>query len=243
MEAKPLEAMKMRTTELQNAAGHLRSWAPTLFVAALLFGFAFTAQEVTEGEPIAFDRWLTVAFRRSSDLSRPIGPAWLVDVVRDITALGSTAVLALLVTFVTTFLFTTGKHHAGLFVLTTVLSGAVLNTLLKLVFARTRPDIVTPLTQVSTLSFPSGHAASSAVCYLTLGLMLAQTQASRSVRIHLIMTAAILTLLVGVSRIYLGVHYPSDVLAGWCFGIAWALLCRMLMSYFQRTGRIEQPGD
>src|SRR6267142_2392492 len=128
---------------------------------------------------------------------------------------GSSAVLALLVMIVTTFLFATGKHHAGLFVLTTVLSGALLNTLLKLAFARARPDIVTPLTQVSTLSFPSGHAASSAVCYLTLGLMLAQTQASRLVRIHLIMTAAILTLLVGFSCIYLGVHYPCDVLAGW----------------------------
>ena len=233
----------MRTTEPQNAAGHLRSWAPTLLVAVLLFGFAFIAQEVTEGEPIAFDRWLMVDFRQASDLSRPIGPPWLLDVVRDITALGSTAVLALLVTIVTTFLFATGKRHAGLFVLTTVLSGALLNTLLKLAFARARPDLVTPLTQVSTLSFPSGHAASSAVCYLTLGLMLAQTQASRSVRIHLIMTAAILTLLVGVSRIYLGVHYPSDVLAGWCFGTAWALICQMLMSHFQRTGMIEQPSD
>ena len=89
-------------------------------------------------------------------------------------------------TIVTTFLFATGKRHAGLFVLTTVLSGALLNTLLKLAFARTRPDIVAPLTQVSTLSFPSGHAASSAICYLTLGLMLAQTQGSRLVRIHLI---------------------------------------------------------
>jgi undecaprenyl-diphosphatase len=73
--------------------------------------------------------------------------------------------------------------------------------------------------------------------------MLAQTHTSRSVRIHLIATAVILALLVGVSRIYLGVHYPSDVLAGWCFGAAWALICRMLMSYFQRTGRIEQPSD
>ena len=113
--------------------------------------FAFIALEVTEGEPIAFDRWLTVAFRHTSDLSSPIGPPWLLDVVRDITALGSTAVLALLVTIVTTFLFATGKRHAGLFVLTTVLSGALLNTLLKLAFARARPDIVTPLTQVSTL--------------------------------------------------------------------------------------------
>ena len=120
----------MRTTEWQKAVRHLRSWAPTSLLVVLLFGFAFTAQEVTEGEPIAFDRWLMVAFRHASDLSRPIGPPWLLDVVRDITALGSTAVLALLVTIVTTFLFTTGKRHAGLFVLTTVLSGALLNTLL-----------------------------------------------------------------------------------------------------------------
>ena len=129
----------MKTNEWQNAVGHLRSWAPTLFVAVLLFGFAFIALEVTEGEPIAFDRWLSLAFRHASDLSRPIGPSWLLDVVRDITALGSTAVLALLVTIVTTFLFAAGKRHAGLFVLTTVLSGALLNTLLKLSLCASAP--------------------------------------------------------------------------------------------------------
>src|SRR6476659_3239942 len=129
----------MRTTECQNAVRHLRSWAPTLFVAVLLFGFALIALEVTEGGPIAFDRRLMVALRDTSDLSRPIGPPWLLDVVRDITALGSTAVLALLVMIVTTFLFAIGKRHAGLFVLTTVLSGALLNTLLKLSFAQRVP--------------------------------------------------------------------------------------------------------
>ena len=103
----------MRTSEWQNAGRHLRPWAPTLFVAFLLFSFAFTALEVTKGEPIAFDRWLMVAFRHASDLSRPIGPAWLLDVVRDITALGSTAVLALLVTIVTTFLFRDRQASRG----------------------------------------------------------------------------------------------------------------------------------
>src|SRR6185369_15324923 len=99
-----------------------------------------------------------------------------------------------------------------------------------------RPDVVTPLTQVLTLSFPSGHAALSAICYLTLGTLLAQTQASRTIRIHFIVTAILLTLLVGVSRIYLGVHYPTDVLAGWCIGIAWAMICWTIMSRFQRSG-------
>jgi undecaprenyl-diphosphatase len=201
------------------------------------------AQEVTEGEPIAFDRWLMLALRHASDLSQPIGPNWLVDVARDVTALGSSAVLAMLVLMVTTFLFSSGKRHAGWFVLVTVLSGATLNALLKLAFARARPDLVTPLTQVSTFSFPSGHAAVSAVCYLTLGLMLAQMQTALAIRVHLIATAVVLTLLVGISRIFLGVHYPTDVVAGWCFGIAWALVCRILMSHFQRTGRIEQPSN
>ena len=194
---------------------------------------------MTEGEPIAFDRCLTVAFRHASDLSSPIGPPWLLDVVRDITALGSTAVLALLVTIVTTFLFATGKRHAGLFVLTTVLSGALLNTLLKLAFARARPDIVTPLTQVSTLEWARGKFG----CLLSGARLDARSDASFPPSSHSSHNDRRDPDPVGVSREYLGVHYPSDVLAGWCFGIAWALTCQMLMSYFQRIGRIEHPSD
>jgi undecaprenyl-diphosphatase len=120
-----------------------------------------------------------------------------------------------------------------------VLGGTALNSLLKLVFARPRPDLVTPLTQVLTLSFPSGHAALSAIGYLTLGALLAQAQASRAIRIYFIVVAVALTLLVGVSRVYLGVHYPTDVLAGWCIGLAWAAICWSTMTYFQRRGEIE----
>ncbi len=217
------------------------AWTPALIVASLLLCFALIAEEVLEGEPIAFDRWIMLALRHASDPSLPVGPRWLPDAARDITALGSTVVLGILLLVVTGYLFAAAKRHAAWFILATVLGGAALNSLLKLVFARPRPDIVKPLTEVLTLSFPSGHAAASAVCYLTLGVLLAQTQASRALRIFFIATAMMLTLVVGLSRVYLGVHYPTDVLAGWCFGIAWALICWTAMRHFQRRGEIEAP--
>lgn len=239
----PAEFKTMRKWRQVMASQRAREWTPPLFIAGLLLCFGFIAQQVVEGEPIAFDRSVMLALRQASDPSLPLGPSWLPEAARDVTALGSTVVLGIVLLVVTGYLFAAGKRHTGWFVLATVLSGTALNSLLKLVFARPRPDLVTHLTQVLTLSFPSGHAALSAICYLTLGTLLAQTQASRAIRIHLIVTAMVLTLLVGLSRVYLGVHYPTDVLAGWCIGIAWAMICWTIMSRFQRRGMVEPAGD
>jgi undecaprenyl-diphosphatase len=122
-----------------------------------------------------------------------------------------------------------------------VSSGVALNRLLKFSFARPRPDLVVPAVRVFTASFPSGHATMSAITYLTLGALLARTHSEIPVRIYFMTLAGMLTVLVGLSRIYLGVHYPTDVLAGWCIGTAWAMGCWVLMTWLQRGGQVEPP--
>ena len=121
-------------------------------------------------------------------------------------------------------------------------AGAIGSTLLKLFFARPRPDIVTHLVNTYSTSFPSGHAMNSAIVYLTLGALLARAEGDRTVRIYLMAVPLLLTLLIGFSRIYLGVHWPSDVLAGWCVGATWAILCSWVARTLQRRRTIEREG-
>jgi undecaprenyl-diphosphatase len=116
----------------------------------------------------------------------------------------------------------------------------LLSTALKLGFARPRPDLVPHGVRVYTASFPSGHAMLSAVTYLTLGALLARVQPQRRVKAFLLGLAIALTVLIGMSRVYLGVHWPSDVLAGWCGGAAWASLCWFVALQLQRRGEVER---
>jgi len=198
--------------------------AGLIIAAILLLGFSVLAGEVTEGEMGAFDKAVLMIFRAGTNPSLPIGPSWLPGAVRDVTALGSYTVLTLVVAAVCIALSIRRRYGMALFVLLTVAGGSVINNSLKAIFDRPRPDF-SALTEVFTSSFPSGHATVSAVAYLTLGACLARTTASRGLRIFYFGYAALLVLLVGLSRVYLGVHYPSDVLAGWAIGTAWALLC------------------
>jgi undecaprenyl-diphosphatase len=212
---------------------------PILTVAALLFVFGLIAEEVVEGELLAFDRTVMLAFRDAADPSRPIGPPWLLEAARDVTSLGSTIVLAITLFAVVGYLLLDHERTAACLMLGAVLSGVTLNDFLKFAFARPRPDFVTPAVRVYTSSFPSGHAALSAITYLTLAAILARTNPSVRVRLYFLSVAVIVTGLVGVSRVYLGVHYPTDVLAGWCIGTAWAMGCWALMTWLQPRGGIE----
>lgn len=209
------------------------------FSALFLYAFGQIADEVLEGETSEFDRIVLLAFRNVADVSDPVGPRWFEEMMRDFTALGGVGVLTLITLAITGFLFMTQKRHSAWMVLASVVGGVMLSNLLKWGFARPRPDLVPHGAIVYTQSFPSGHAMLSAVVYLTLGALLARTQARVRVKIYLLAIAALLTAIVGISRLYLGVHWPTDVLAGWTIGAAWALICWLAMLWLQREKKVE----
>jgi undecaprenyl-diphosphatase len=210
-----------------------------ILAAGVLFAFARLANAVRGGRTEDFDGWLIIALRTPGNLADPIGPRWLEEMMRDFTALGSTGVLTVMVFAIAGFLAMTRKGHAALFVLASVAGGVLIGQTMKWAYARPRPDLVPHGAEVFTASFPSGHSMMSAVVYLTLGALLARTQAYRTVKIYILAVAVLLTVLIGVSRVYLGVHWPTDVLAGWALGGVWALICLLAMQWLQARGQVE----
>lgn len=209
-------------------------------LAAALFGFFKLASEVGEGDTMAFDRALILALRDPANPSVPIGPRWLAEAMTDVTALGSTAILVLLTAGAIGYLLASGRRRTALFLLLATAGGGTAAKLLKLVYDRPRPTLVQHLVDVSSASFPSGHSADSAIVYLTIAALVARTIPERAVRLYLLITAGVLVLLIGFSRVYLGVHWPSDVAGGWAFGAAWAFACSLAYSrLWAREGRPE----
>jgi undecaprenyl-diphosphatase len=207
------------------------------------WAFIEIADEVLEGDTQQFDNWAIRTLRTPTDLGRPLGPTWLHEVGRDVTALGGVFVLTLVTLGVAGYFLMVGKRHGMWLVLAATAGGLVTSTALKSAFDRERPDLVPHLSVVHTSSFPSGHAMLSAVVYLTLGVLLARLVPHRGVKIYFIIIAALLTGMVGVSRIYMGVHYPTDVLAGWTAGLVWASLCYAVARYLQIRGAVERDVD
>ncbi|WP_159996830.1 phosphatase PAP2 family protein [Roseomonas sp. 18066] len=206
-------------------------WAQFVMLAALLacagslLGFAALVDETFEGDTRAFDEGILLALRNPADTSDPIGPFWLEIMMRDFTSLGSHAVLLLIGVLSFGYLLLARKGMSAGLLLFSFVGAMTLNGLLKQGFDRPRPELVAHLAEVHTASFPSGHAMLSAACYLTLGTLLAGVAEGRRLKAYLLGAAILLTLLVGGSRVYLGVHWPTDVLAGWCLGAAWAMGC------------------
>ena len=179
---------------------------------------------IAHGGAFRLDDRLLVALRRPGHLDQPIGPAWLLQSATDLSALGGFTLQWLLGGASLLFLLQIGRRAEAAWLAASIAGASAFNAGLKSMLHRPRPELVPHLAVVSNASFPSGHAMISAAIYLTVAAMLSETQPRRSARIYLMAFAGLLVLLIGCSRIYLGVHWPSDVLAGWCLGSVWALV-------------------
>lgn len=223
-------------------AHEVGSLAGIFLGAGLLFAFGAIAEEVVEGETHRLDMAVLMALRTAGNPADPIGPNWLEEAMRDLTALGSYTFIIILVVAALGYLLLVRKPALAVFMVAAVTGGILISNLLKMGFGRPRPELETA-TQVFTPSFPSGHAMLSAVTFLTLGALLTRANVDLRAKLYFLAVAVSLTILVGMSRVYLGVHYPSDVLAGWCVGSGWALLCWAATLWLQGRGKVEPPAS
>jgi undecaprenyl-diphosphatase len=193
-------------------------------VAGLLLVLAKIVEDVVQKESGAFDRTILLAFRVPEHVAKPIGPAWLTSALLDVTSLGSPAIITLITIIAVAYLWVDGRNRLAILVAISIASGAIAEKIMKLGFDRARPEIVPHLAAVNSQSFPSGHAMLSAITYLTLGALLARAQSRWQIKVFILLTGVSITLLIGISRVYLGVHWPTDVLAGWVIGSIWAVV-------------------
>lgn len=185
------------------------------------------------------DTPLLVACRNPDNPSVLIGPPWTLSATRDITALGSVIVLTAVATLMTGLLLVSRLYRsAGIYALAS-LATLVSMTTAKNYFSRTRPAEVPPLDIASGFSFPSGHAMMSAMLYLTM-LFVLEDYLSRPQKIYLGFALTLLTLAIGCSRVLLGVHYPSDVLAGWLSGLGLAICWRGVIHCKAKVGAMQE---
>ena len=202
-----------------------------------------TVPKVYKGRLEAIDNHVLRSLRRPEDLSIPIGPKWLPQAAKDITALGSGTNLTIATGILVGFLCLNRRFRATGFLLSSVGSGLLLCQSLKGFFARRRPTVVPHLAHFDPASFPSGHSMGAALVYLTSGSIISRQVTGSLAKTYFLSMALVLAVIVGVSRVYLGVHYPSDVLAGWAAGSLWSSACAQAARWLQRQGSVEAPTE
>jgi undecaprenyl-diphosphatase len=200
-----------------------------LCAVVAIAGFAALAAEVREGDIFAIDRTLLLAFRTPGHLGTAIGPRWLQEAARDISALGGFTVLTLVTVISALLLYLHRRAAQAAVFLASVVFAQMAAEVVKALIDRPRPTLVPHNDLVYSASFPSGHAVMTPVVYLTLATVVAALEHRRHLKAILPICAALLVLAVGISRVYLGVHWPTDVLAGWALGIAIALAASMVL--------------
>jgi undecaprenyl-diphosphatase len=230
-----------------RARVELRLLIGAFLVVLGLWAFIALADEVREGDTYTVDEAILLSMRNPANLDDPFGPLWLEEMARDYTALGGIGIVAL-VSGVTCLYMALSRRWTMLWLILSVVLGSLfLNLLLKAGFDRPRPDLVPRGMEVYHASFPSGHAMTAASVYLTLGALLARIQKYRFQAALIMGTAILVTVLVGLSRVYLAVHWPSDVVAGWVAGAIWAASCSLvawkLRQHHQRRVALLQPEE
>ncbi len=215
-------------------------YAPVFAIGALLLLLAGTSWSVHRGAFFELDRSTIVHVRELLDLA---GQGWMAETARNVTSLGSVVVVLLIAGAFIGYLLIKSDRFSAAAVAVAVAGGQVSNDLLKMVFDRPRPDLALRSVQVYTSSFPSGHAALSAAAYLTMAALIARHLPLCLTKLYVMSAAIFLVFLIGLSRIYLGVHYPTDVLAGWCLGGVWALMCGEAGSRMQRYHAPNRRGN
>ncbi|MGY2733353.1 undecaprenyl-diphosphatase [Sphingomonas sp. UYP23] len=222
--------------------GRARAYARERPELVVLLAFALTAltlliifylgSEVMEGDTKAFDIAVLTRLRHATEGDAPWKTA-LRAAMLDLTALGDNATLVIVVAMVSGFLMLARQRQLALLLVAASATGGLLTTALKLLFDRPRPDVVAHLASFGTASFPSGHAMNSAVIYLTLAGLVALAVPTLRLRVYILCCAVALTSAIGLSRLYLGVHWTTDVVAGWIAGSGWAVLWWSIAWWFR----------
>jgi undecaprenyl-diphosphatase len=228
----PLDRTKHLLRRLEPLSGILTA---LLVVSLLCLVLAHLASEVLEGETTSFDTFFLL-HAQALRIAHP----WIAGVMRDFSGVGSTAVLAIGTLAMVGYLFLASTRRTALFAGASVAVGAMANSLLKTGFGRVRPDPAFADSIASGFSFPSGHTSMSAIVFLTLGALFASTRPVRSEKYYILGVATVFTILVGISRVALGVHWATDVLGGWAFGAAWSILWLTMAQWSDRASARPQ---
>lgn len=206
-----------------------------MILTAVAFGWL--AHEVADGDHLPLENSIMQSLRREGV---PIGPSGLANVMRDVTALGSAAVIGTLTLLIVGYLLLCARYRVAVMLILAIAGGQGVNAALKGGFHRERPESELRLVEVRSPSFPSGHAMAASIFYLTTGALLARISPRRREKVYLMTCALLLGSMIGFSRVYLGVHFPSDVLAGWMAGTSWALACWLATDWLGRRGVLQK---
>jgi undecaprenyl-diphosphatase len=213
------------------------------FGAACAWLLVKTIPRIYKGRLEAIDHAMLRALRRPENLSVPIGPKWMPKAAKDVTALGSGTNLTIATGILAGFLCLNHRFRATGFLISSLGSGLLLCQSLKGFFSRRRPTVVPPLVHFDPASFPSGHSMGAALVYLTSGSIISRQVTGSLAKTYFLSMALVLSVIVGISRVYLGVHYPSDVLAGWAAGSLWSSACAQAARWLQHQGGVEAPTE